>query len=181
MDALRTNRPTLETLRHMPVSDVIALPAEHLALLQTDAREALDAAKRMQDWIEAAIALRYEQRAIGARAAAGKDTGTVRFLDGSVEVTADLPKKVEWNQPRLATLAEQIRAGGEDPGEYVEISFKVAERAYAGWPERIRGAFEPARTVRTGKPSYRLTILNDVALRDSPHGPGIRPAIGGPR
>jgi hypothetical protein len=61
MDALRTNRPTLDALRHMPVSDVIALPAEHLALLQTDAREALDAAKRMQDWIEAAIALRYDR------------------------------------------------------------------------------------------------------------------------
>ncbi len=54
MVALRTNRPTLDALRHMPVSDVIALPAEHLALLQIDAREALDAAKRIQDWIEAA-------------------------------------------------------------------------------------------------------------------------------
>ena len=31
MDAPRTNRPTLDALRHMPVSDVIALPAEHLA------------------------------------------------------------------------------------------------------------------------------------------------------
>lgn len=74
MDGHRTNHPTLNALRHMPVSDIIALPAEHLALLQTDAREALDAAKRMQDWIEAAIALRYEQRAVGARAAAGKDS-----------------------------------------------------------------------------------------------------------
>ena len=107
-------------------------------------------------------------RAIGARAAAGKDTGTVRFQDGNVEVTADLPKKVEWDQCRLAALAEQIRSGGEDPGEYVEVSFKVAERAYAAWPERIRGAFEPARTVRTGKPTYRLTILSETERRDSP-------------
>jgi len=68
MEALRTNRPTLDALRHMPVSDIIALPAEQLALLQTDAREALDAAKRMQDWIEAAIALRFEQRAVAAKA-----------------------------------------------------------------------------------------------------------------
>ena len=166
MDALHTNRPNLDTLRHMPVSDVIALPSEHLALLQTDAREALDAAKRMQDWIEAAIALRYEQRAIGARAAAGKDTGTVRFQDGAVEIAVDLPKKVEWDQRRLAALAEQIRAGGEDPDEYVEVSFKVPERAYAAWPERIRNAFEPARTVRKGKPTYRLTICTERELRD---------------
>jgi len=178
MDTHLPNRPTLDALRQMAVSDIIALPAEHLALLQTDAREALDAAKRMQDWIEAAIALRYEQRAVGARAAAGKDTGTVRFQDGTVEVVVDLAKRVDWDQPRLAALSEQIRAGGEDPGEYVEVSFKVSERAYAAWPERIRAAFEPARTVRTGKPAYRLTILSEVALRDSPNGPGILPPGG---
>jgi len=178
MDTHLANRPTLATLRQMPVSDVIALPAEHLALLQTDAREALDAAKRIQDWIEAAIALRFDQRAVGARAAAGKDTGTVRFQDGSVEIAVDLPKKVEWDQARLAALIPQIRAGGEDPAEYVEVSFKVSERAYTAWPERIRLAFEPARTVRTGRATYRLTILSEVALRDSPHGPGILPSWG---
>ena len=76
MDTTRTNRTTLDTLRHMPVSEVIALPADHLAMVQADARDALDAAKRMMDWIEAAIRLRYEQRAIAARGATGKDTGT---------------------------------------------------------------------------------------------------------
>jgi hypothetical protein len=60
-----------------------------------------------------------------------------------------LPKKVDWDQTRLAALSEQIRAGGEDPGQYVEVSFKVSERAYTAWPDRIRTAFEPARTVRT--------------------------------
>ena len=161
MDALCTNRPTLDALRHLPMSDVIALPAEHLALLQADAREALDAAKRLQDWIEAAIALRYEQRAIGARAAAGKDTGTVRFQDGAVEIAVDLPKRVEWNQARLAALSEQIRAGGEDPSEYLEVSFKVPERAYVAWPERIRTAFEPARTVRAGRQIFKLAIKSE--------------------
>jgi hypothetical protein len=174
-----SNRPSLDAARHMPVTDLLALPSEHLALLQEDARSALDAANRTRDWIEGTIALRYEQRAVGARAAAGKDTGTVRFQDGVVEVVVDLPKRVDWDQTRLAALAEQIRAGGEDPGEYVEVSFKVSERAYTAWPERIRLAFEPARTVRTGKPSYRLTILSDVALRDSPHAAGTVPMQGG--
>ena len=158
MDAPHTNRPTLDALRHMPMSDVIALPAEQLALLQTDAREALDAAKQMQAWIEAAIALRFEQRAVGARAAAGKDAGTVRFRDGAVEIAADLTKRVDWDQARLAKLIPQIRAGGEDPGEYVETSFKVSERSYTAWPERIRLAFEPARTVRTGRQTFKLTL-----------------------
>lgn len=163
MEALRGNRPTLDAVRRMPVGEVIALPAEHLALLQADAQEALEAARRLHDWIEAAIALRYEQRAIAARGAAGKDTGTVRFADGAVTVVADLPKKVEWDQARLAALVERIRQGGEDPGEYVEVSFKVPERAYAAWPERIRQAFEPARTVRTGRQTFRLTLNPEAA------------------
>lgn len=173
MEASRRNHPTIDDMRLLPIGQVIDLPAEHLALLQEEARSRLDIAKRALDWIEGAIAMRYEQRAISARAAAGKDTGTLRFQDGTVEVTADLPKKVEWDQHRLTALAEQIRAGGEDPGEYVEVSFKVAERAYAAWPERIRSAFEPARTVRTGKPTYRLTILSDTEQRDSPHAGNI--------
>ena len=162
MVAQLSNRPTLATIRQLPVGEVIALPAEHLALLQADAREGLDAAKRLQDWIEAAIALRYEQRAIAARAAAGKDTGTVRFEDGAVEVVVDLPKRIEWDQARLATLAEQIRAGGENPAEYVDVAFKVPERAYTAWPERIRLAFEPARTVRTGRQSFKLSLKQEA-------------------
>lgn len=179
MDARHTNRPSLDALRHMPVSDVIALPAEHLALLQADAREALDAAKRLQDWIEAAIALRYEARAMSARAASGKDTGLIRFQDGVVEIAVDIAKKVEWDQQKLAALSAQIRAGGEDPGQYVKVSFKVSERAYTAWPDRIRQAFEPARTVRTGRATYRLAIMSETALRDSPHGAGIIPMQGG--
>jgi hypothetical protein len=142
----------------MPIGEVIKLPADILALLQADAREAQEAAKRLQDWIDGAIALRYEQRAIAARGASGKDTGTVRFQDGDVEVTVDLPKRVEWDQARLATLAEQIRNGGEDPAEYLEVSLKVSERAYTAWPERIRAAFAPARTVRTGRQTFKLTL-----------------------
>ena len=164
--AMLPNRPTLDAVCALPVAEILVLPAEHLALLQSDAREALDGAKRTLDWIEGAIARRYEQRAVAARAAAGKDTGTVRFLDGTVEITAELAKRVEWDQRRLAALAEQIRAGGEDPADYVEVSFRVSERAYTAWPERIRGAFEPARTVRTGRPIYRLTICTDRELRD---------------
>ena len=161
-----SNRPKLEALRHMALGDIVALPAEHLALLQSDARDAIEAAKRMQAWIESAIALRYQQRAVAARGMAGKDTGTVRFQDGMVEITAEISKKIEWNQAQLARLAEEIRAGGENPRDYLEIAFKVPERAYTAWPERIRKAFEPARIVHAGRATYRLTILNETAQRD---------------
>ena len=102
MDAVRSNRPTLEAVRHRPIAEVINLPADHLALLQEEARSTLDMAKRAVDWIEGAIALRYEQQAVALRGQQGKDTGTVRFDDGCVTVVAELNKKVAWDRSRTA-------------------------------------------------------------------------------
>ncbi len=85
MSAL-TNRPTLESIRTLPIGEIAALPADLLVLLQEDAEAALAAAKTTAEWIAGAIALRYADRAQAARRAENKDTGTVRFEDGSVTV-----------------------------------------------------------------------------------------------
>lgn len=157
-----SNRPSLEDIRKLPIGEIAALPADQLALLQEDAEAAFQAAKTVKDWLEGAIALRYGDRAASARAAEGKDTGTVRFDDRPVAVIADLPKRVEWDQAQLATLVERIRASGEDPSEYVELAFKVPERKYAAWPAHIRSAFAPARTVRTGKSTFVLRLREET-------------------
>lgn len=158
---LPANRPSLDDIRTMPIGAIAALPAAHLALLQDDAEAALAAAKTLRDWLDGAIALRYADRANTLRREQGKDSGTVRFADGDVTVAADLPKKAEWDQAQLATLIERIRAGGDDPSDYVDISYRVPERKFAAWPARIRDAFAPARTVRTGKPTFTLTLIED--------------------
>ena len=155
------NRPQLNDVGAMPIGDIIQLPAEHLALLQEDASANLEAAKRLKDWIDGAITHRYAERAINARRTEHKDTGTIRFLDDTVTVIADLPKKIDWDQALIAEVIERIRVGGDDPAEYVEISFKVPERKYTAWPESIRATFAPARTVKTGKQTFRLTINNE--------------------
>jgi hypothetical protein len=86
----------------------------------------------------------------------------VHFDDGAVRVTADLPKKVEWNQARLARLARQIAANGDDPSEYLEITYRVSETKFNAWPEAIRAAFAPARTLNTGRPAFRLALLEET-------------------
>jgi len=157
------NRPTLNDLPNMPVGDIAGLPADQLALLQEEADEALRSAKLARDWLDGALALKYGDTAAKARQAAGKDTGTVRFDDGAVTVVADLPKKVDWDQAQLAAVVERIRAEGDDPAEYIDIAFKVPERKYTAWPNAIRAAFEAARTVRVGKPSFRLSLNDEVS------------------
>ena len=151
-----SNTITLDALRHMAVGEIAALPAEELARLQADADAALRDAKSLRDWLDGAIALKYGDWAAQARHEAGKDTGTVRFADGAVTVVSELPKRVDWDQGKLAELVERIRAEGDDPDAYVDVSLKVSERKYTAWPPAIRSAFETARTVRTGKPTFRL-------------------------
>lgn len=152
------NRSRLDDVASTPIGDIAALPADLLALLQEEARENVDKAKRLADWVNGAILLKYEERAITALIESGKTTGTARFEDGGVIAIVDLPKRVEWDQKRLAKVVELIRAAGDDPAEYIVTEFKVAERSYNAWPSHIRREFEPARTVRTGKLSIRLNI-----------------------
>jgi hypothetical protein len=150
------NRPSLADLARMPIGEIVALSGETLALLQEEAEEALRRAKAAKDWLDGALERKYGALAAEHRRVEGKDTGTVRFDDGAVTVVADLSKKVEWDQTQLAAIVERIRTGGGEPGEYVEISFKVSERKYSAWPAHIRTAFEAARTVKTGKPTFVL-------------------------
>ena len=137
-----SNRIQLDEIRAMPVGEIAALPAEQLALLQEDAEAALTAVKKLKEWLDVAIALRFGERAHTARRDAGKDTGTVRLVEDGVIVVADLPKRVEWDQAMLAGVVERIGAEGDDPAEYVDTAFKVSERKYAAWPRAIRAAFE---------------------------------------
>jgi hypothetical protein len=143
----------------MPIGEIAALPADLLAILQAEAEDAAKAACSLAEWLNGAIALRYGDRAAALRRAEGKDTGTVRLGDGEVTVIADLPKKVEWDQARLGAMVARIRAAGDDPAEYVETTFRVSERKYGAWPTAIREGFEAARTVKPGKPTFRLTLL----------------------
>lgn len=157
-----SNRPTLDAIRTMPVGEVALLPAEYLALLQQEAGAALKTAKIVVDWIDGAIALRFADHVQALRREAGKDTGTVRFDRDGVTVVADLPKKVDWDQTLIAEVVGRIRAAGDDPNQYVDIAIKVPERKYTAWPENIRAAFAPARMVKTGKQTFRLSLSEET-------------------
>ena len=152
------NHITLEALARLPIAEIIGLPATELARLQQEADEALRKAKITVAWLDGALSQKYAERAKSARADAEKDFGVARFVDGEVTVVADLPKKVEWNQRDLEGLVERIKAEGEDPRDYVEVSLKVAERNYTSWPKHIRSLFEPSRTVRAGKETFELIV-----------------------
>lgn len=157
------NTPSIDQLINLPAGEIAELPVELLAALQREIDAAAKQMKAVTSRFSTALEVRYAARAAEARRACGKDTGTVRLVDGDFTVVADLSKRVEWDQAKLAAMVERIRAAGEDPAEYVEISFKVPERAYVAWPEAIRQGFEPARTVKTGTLKIDLLPQEDRA------------------
>jgi hypothetical protein len=129
--------------------------------LKHDANALLATAKALMEHIEQALNLKYAERAQQLRLAAGKDTGIVHFDDGRVRITADLPKKIEWDQAILADITQRIAANGDDPSEYIEISYRVSEAKFNAWPDSLKSVFVPARTLKTGKPGFRLTLLKE--------------------
>jgi len=150
------NTPSLSDIAQMPVGELAALPTQTLATLLSDAEAALRSTKSVKDWLDGAIARKFSDQAAQQRRSEGKDTGSARIQDGDVTIVADLPKRVEWDQYQLAALVERIKADGEDPREYVDVTFKVSERKYAAWPSHIQSVFQEARTVKTGKETFKL-------------------------
>jgi len=142
-----------------PVTELAQYAGASLFQLKSSASEWLTTAKAAVDHIDRALALRYAEQAQQLRLAAGKDTGVVHFDDGAVRITAELPKKVEWDQAQLKDITRRIAASGEDPTEYVEISYRVSETKFNAWPDTLKHAFVPARTLKTGKPAFRLALI----------------------
>ena len=66
-------------------------------------------------------------------------------------------KKVEWSQEDLKTIRERIAAANDNPDDYIEVSLNVPERKFTAWPESIQSTFAPARTVKPGSVSVKVT------------------------
>lgn len=150
------NSPRLDDLDRLSISEIAALSPLLLFDLQESALTETARVKRLRERLEAGIAQRFDAAATAERATQGKSSGTVRIEDDGVIVIAELPKKVTWDQDQLAAMAERIAAAGDDPTEYLEITYRVPERRFGAWPEAIRESFAAARTETTGKPVFRL-------------------------
>lgn len=97
-----------------------------------------------------------------ARQTEGKDTGTVNVEIEGMQVKADLPKKVDWDQEALSAIGDKIAAAGDDPVKYIRVTYGVSETAFKQWPDAVKAVFLPARTVKTGKPVYTVVLDEDI-------------------
>ena len=157
------NTPKPDDLLSLSTAEIAALPVELKAILQREIDERQKQIKSIKTRFDAAMVHCYATRASEMRQAAGKDTGTIRFDDGDFTIIADLPKRVDWDQEKLAQIAQNIADSDEDPAEFIDTKLTVSERKYTALPDAWRKGFEPARTVKVG--ALKVTLEPNEATQ----------------
>lgn len=81
--------------------------------------------------------------------------GAAKIPLGDFEIETNWPKKVDWDQEKLAALYKKI-SQHESPELYIDVKYTVSETAYKKWPTDVAQAFEPARTVKHGSQTIKI-------------------------
>lgn len=156
--------------------NVTILPPELIRLLKTDLT-CLDSTrlqelilgldyeiallKKAKAQVDTALIKRYREQAQAALTATGRNFGTVHITDGAVAIKAELPKRIKWDQEKLAEIARRITAAGDNVADFIDVKLSVSEPRYSAWPPALRDQFAAARTVEAGKPTFTLTAQED--------------------
>jgi hypothetical protein len=144
-------------LAELTVAQLAALSPQQKIVLARQLEQAGDWLKQVKARLDAALEQTYGDRIRVARSDGGKDFGVVHVADGDLRLTVDVSKRVTWDQAQLATIAKRIDAAGESVEEFIDVSYSISESRFLNWPSTLRTQFEAARTVKPGKPTYRLT------------------------
>lgn len=150
-----------QELPELSVSQISTLPADRLQQLDITLNELTTWVKQAREKLNVALDQRYGDQARAALLASGRDFGTTHVSDGALRITFELPKRVSWDQPQLAAMVARIQAAGDHPEEYVDTEYSISESRYNHWPQGLREQFANARTVKPGKPSFRLAWIEE--------------------
>jgi hypothetical protein len=154
---------TPTTLPDLSVSQIAVLSQQELQELDISLAMLASWVKVSRDRMNAALEQRYGEQARAGLLESGRDFGVMHLSDGDLRVTFELPKRVSWDQKRLAEIAERIVAAGERVQDYMEADLSVSESRFNNWPPALKEQFTAARTVKPGKAAFRLArVLEDA-------------------
>lgn len=162
-----TEPTVLEEIGQIYLADLESQPLAELDRMLRLVASAEETARNYRQLLQSVMHHRFHERAQTLRTDAGKATGTVRFEQDGFTVIADLPKRLEYDQRKLREAVQALQKWGEDPENYVSLEIKVSEAKYSAWPPAVRQLFEPARTLKTGKPTYKLERIDTARLPEA--------------
>ena len=153
---------TVMPVAEMSVAQIAALPVDQLQEAHVNLLTLQTAIKGVLDRFTAALDQRYVEQAIAVRQANGRDFGVCHLTDGPLRITVDVPKRVQWDQAQLAEIAQRIAAAGDKVSDYIDTDYSVSESRFNAWPSTLKETFTKARTVKPGKASYRLALVQET-------------------
>jgi hypothetical protein len=144
-----------------PAGELAELASESLFQLKNDAADLLAAAKAIVEHVDRALDLKYADRAHQLRWRPARTPASSISMTATCASPPICPRRSSGTRSKLADITRRIAANGDDPSEYVEISYRISETKFNAWPESLKSAFAPARTLKTGKPGFRLALLQE--------------------
>lgn len=126
---------------------------EYLIAAEDDKSSADLAIKKLKN----EILNRLSAETAAALSAKPEPYGIVHLNIGGKNVKVDVAKKVEWLQEELEHLWNQIKSDGSDPKQYIIAEYRVSENLYKSWGDNLKSHFAPARVVRPGNTSLKIT------------------------
>ena len=131
--------------------------AEELEIL----KQRRDEITKRENAIKSEILKTYESSIQKELRSKDEPYGAVNVFDGDATLKVTVPKKVTWDQERLAGIVQEIVQAGHVASDYVDIEYHVPETKYKSWPTDIREAFVVARTIEPGNPTLKIEVKND--------------------
>ncbi len=150
-------------LPDLSVAQIVALPHQRLQELDVALADLAAWVKQSRERLNAALDSRYGTLGRSALVESGRDFGVSHLTDGPLKVTFELPKRVSWDQKRLAEIAERIVGAGERIQDYMDVDLSVSESRFNNWPPALKEQFAAARTTKPGKASFSLAMNQEVS------------------
>jgi DNA-directed RNA polymerase specialized sigma24 family protein len=147
------NLSVLETLAAKEISQ---LEVHDLMDLSDQVAKLTSHAKELKEKLEDGLNLKFSEAVKNSLRRENKDTGTTRFFDGAFQVTAEVPKKVSWDQEKMEELVKRVP--DERRKSMVKIIYVIEERKYAELPREYQELFREARTITPGKTKFQISI-----------------------
>ena len=124
-------------------------------------RDEIAVLKKREGSLKKDITENYGQMIEMSLASKDEPFGKVRIQDGGYELHYTVPKKVEWDQKRLAEIREKI-AEYENPDVYITTKYSVSEASFKSWPKEVQDTFIDARTVKPGSSNFVIINQEEV-------------------
>jgi uncharacterized protein (UPF0305 family) len=150
------NMKNLSILETSSAKEISSLEIYDLMDLSDQLTKLTSHAKELKEKLEDGLNLKFSEAVKNNLRSENKDTGTTRFFDGAFQITAEVPKKVTWDQEKMEELVKHVP--DERRKTIVKITYAIEERKYAELPHEYQELFREARTITPGKTKFQISI-----------------------